>query len=415
MGRLEVLRIRDFRLLFSATTISTIGNTFTSVAVAFGILDSTHSTEDIGIVLAARAVAQVALVLVGGVWGDRVSRRTIMLRSALVCGLTQSLIAALFLSGNGQLWSLSVLAAINGAATAVAFPAATGILPQVVPADLVQGANALNSIVRNSASIGGAALGGVLVAVASPGWALAIDAASFFLSAVLIWRMQATATAAVTSNLWHEVKAGWREFTSRTWVWAIVVQFTIVNMAVSATASVYAPVIAKLDLGGPAAYGAMLSAVGVGGVIGGLAMIRLSPRRPLVTATFGVLAALGYFALLAAGAPLWSVVVAAGVLGFGVEVFSVLWQSSLQRYVPTETLSRVSAYDLFGSIAFVPIGLVLAGPVSTALGGVHNAVWAMFVLVAVPTLLVLGVPDVWRLGSEADDGGSVAVPMRQGA
>ncbi|HEX3909005.1 MAG TPA: MFS transporter [Mycobacteriales bacterium] len=415
MGRLEVLRIRDFRLLFSATTIDTIGNTFTSVALAFGILDSTHSARDIGIVLAARAIAQVAFVLVGGAWGDRVSRRTIMLRSALVCGLTQSVIAALFLTGSGQLWSLSLLAAVNGAATALAFPAATGILPQVVPVDLVQGANALNSVVRNSASIGGAALGGVLVAVASPGWALAIDAVSFFLSAVLIWRMAPTASAAAASNLWHEVKEGWREFTSRTWVWAIVVQFTIANMAFTATADVYAPIIAKLDLGGPAAYGAMISAVGVGGVLGGLAMIRFSPRRPLVAATFGILVALGFFALLAAGAPLWSVVVAAGVLGFGVEVFSVLWESALQRYVPAETLSRVSAYDMFGSIAFVPIGLVVAGPVSTALGGVHDAVWGMLVLVAVPTMLVLGLPDVWRLGSEPDEGGSVAVADPQGA
>jgi MFS family permease len=394
------LQIRDFRLLFAANTISRVGNAFTSVALAFGILDATGSTQDIGIVLAFRLVAQVALLLIGGAWGDRISRRTMLVRTAFLCGLTQAGIAALFLTHSGQLWSLSLLATVNGAALAFSAPAAVGVIPQIVPEDLLQSANALSSIVRNSANIGGAALAGVLVAATNPGWALAIDAASFFISVVLIMRMSPLAATGGTDGLWAELKEGWQEFISRTWVWAIVVQFTLLNMAFVAALNVYAPVIAKIDLGGPAAYGVMTAALGVGGVLGGVLMLRYRPARPLVSATMSIFLSLSFFVLLAVAAPLWAISVAAAASGIGIEVFSVLWASALQHYIPPARLSRVSAYDSLGSIAFTPIGLALAGPLATALGGVHRAMWAAVVVAAVPTALVLLVPDIWRIGRQ---------------
>jgi MFS family permease len=397
VGRGAVLGIRDFRLLFTANTISRVGGAFTAVALAFGILDSTGSTQDIGIVLACPLAAQVVLVLIGGAWGDRVSRRTTLVQTALLSGLAQAGIAALFLTHSGALWSLSLLATVNGAALAFSAPAAIGVIPQIVPEDLLQSANALSSIVRNSATIGGAAIAGVLVAVASPGWALAIDSITFFLSAALITRMSALPASGQQEGLWAEVKEGWREFISRTWVWTIVVQFTCVNMAVLAALDVYAPVIAKLDLGGPAAYGAMTAALGIGGVGGGVIMLRYKPRRPLVSATVSIVIGLLLFILLAVAAPLWSVVASAALAGVGIEVFSVLWASALQQHIPAATLSRVSAYDQLGSIAFTPVALGVAGPVSSALGGVHHAMWAAVALAGIPTLLILAVPDVWRL------------------
>jgi hypothetical protein len=407
VGRGEVLRIRDFRLLFTANAVSLVGNAFTSVALAFGILASTGSTRDIGIVLAFRTGVQVALLLVGGAWGDRVSRRSLLVNTALLSGLTQAGIAALFLTHNGALWSLSLLAAINGGATAFSAPAATGIIPQIVPADLLPGANALSSIMRNSASIGGAAIAGLLVAVASAGWALAIDAVSFFLAALLITRMTSLPPVGIASGLLSELREGWREFTSRTWVWTIVVQFTIVNMALGAGISVYAPVVAKLDLGGPAAYGVMTASFGVGGILGGITMLRYRPARPLVAATLAIILSITFFALLAAGAPLWAVAPTAALSGVGVEVFEILWASALQRYIPADRLSRVSAYDALGSLAFVPVGYAIAGPLASGLGGVHPALWAVVGAMTVPTLLILLVPDIWRLGTtpEPDEKG----------
>jgi MFS family permease len=327
-----------------------------------------------------------------------VSRRTLLAQSALLSAVTQGGIAALFLTHTGALWSLSVLATVNGAAFAFSQPAATGIVPQLVPADLLSSANAVTSVMRNSATIAGAAAAGVLVAVASPGWALAIDAASFLASAVLVLRMSPLPPLGVRSGIWSELKEGWEEFRSRTWVWAIVVQFTIFNTAYLTALSVYAPVIAKTDLGGAGAYGVMTSALGIGGVVGGLVMLRYRPARPLVSATVAVLVGLVFFASLAASVALWVVIVAAAVSGLCVEIFSVLWASSLQHHIPAERLSRVAAYDSLGSFAFIPIGLVLAGPAVTAFGGVHHALWAAVAIMGVPTVLVLAVPDIWRLG-----------------
>jgi MFS family permease len=398
VARLAVLRLRDFRLLFASTTVSRVGNAFTSIALAFGILDATGSTQDIGIVLAFRTVAQVLLLLLGGAWGDRVSRRTLLAQSALVSAATQGGIAALFLTRTGALWSLSVLATVNGAAFAFSQPAATGVVPQLVPADLLSSANALISVMRNSATIAGSAAAGALVAVASPGWALAIDAVSYLASAVLVLRMSPLPPSGLRSGIWSELRDGWDEFRARTWVWAIVVQFTIFNTAYLAALSVYAPVVAKADLGGPGAYGVMTSALGIGGVLGGLVMLRYRPSRPLVSATIGVLVALVFYVSLAAGIALWAVAVAAVVSGVGVEVFSVLWESALQHYIPAERLSRVAAYDSLGSFAFIPLGLIAAGPLATAVGGLHPALWAMVGIMGLPTVLVLLVPDIWRLG-----------------
>jgi MFS family permease len=403
VGRGAVLRIRDFRYFFIGRTVSTVGNAFTSVALAFGILASTHSAADIGYVLACRVAVQVALLLVGGAWSDRMPRRGVLIQSAFAAAATQAAIGVLFLTHTGRLWNLATVAALNGAVTAFSQPASYGVLPQIVPGELLQDANALDSIVRNSTSIGGAAVAGVLVAATGAGWALVIDAVTFALSGLLMTRMSRLPRTRSSTSVLADVRDGWREFTARTWVWAIVVQFTIVNMAITASFDVYAPLVSKLDYGGPAAYGAMSAAMGLGGVAGGLVMLRYAPLRPLLTATIGILVGVPFIGFLAAGVPLGAVIGGAGVAGLGVEVFSILWVSALQRHIPPERLSRVSAYDSLGSFAFMPIGLVLAGPVASALGGAHHALWLTTALIAAPTFAVLGVRDVRTIRREASD------------
>lgn len=404
MSRGAVLRIRDFRLLFAANTVSLVGNAFTNVAIAFGVLAATHRTGDIGIVEAFRIIAQVLFTLIGGAWADRVSRRTLLILTSIVSAGTQSGIAALFLSQHAAVWSLSLLSFANGSAAAFASPAATGILPQVVPGDLLSNANAMWSISRNAATIAGAAVAGALIAATSPGWALVIDAVSYLMCAGLIARMAPTVVAGERTGLLGELVDGWREFISRTWVWVIVVQFTILNMAAAAGIIVYAPVAAKVDLGGAATYGAMSAALGIGGIAGGLLMLRVSPRRPLVWGTVAVLFGGTEFAVLAARVPLGVVLPACAVTGIAIALFDTMWATSIQRHIPADRLSRVSAYDVLGSTAFVPIGLLLAGPAETAFGGLHGALWATVVVMAAPTVLVLLVPSVRGLTNSPDEG-----------
>src|ERR1700761_9196985 len=164
-GTAGPLAQREFRLLFSARTISVGGSAFTNVALAFAVLDVTGSKADLGYVLAARLVPQIVLVLVGGIWGDRLRRERVMFVSSILSGLTQSVLAALLLSGGAELWSLLALAVLSGASSAFFFPASQGVIPQTVPRSMLQRANAMLRFGLNAGTIVGAAIAGLVVAI----------------------------------------------------------------------------------------------------------------------------------------------------------------------------------------------------------------------------------------------------------
>jgi MFS family permease len=398
MGRyLEVLRLPNFRLLFLAASISFAGNVFTTVALAFGVLAATGSVTAIGIVVAARQIAQVIFLLIGGAWGDRVVRSKLIAVGYLAAAATQTALAVLLLTDTGQTWNLAITAGLNGAVMAFVGPAWAGAIPDVVPPRFLQQANALFSITRNSVNIAGAVLAGLLVAAVNPGWALAIDAASFVVGAFLALRVRSSPVVRAASTLITELREGWSEFVSRTWVWVVVAQYSIYNMAYAAGFIVYAPVVAKRDLGGAHAYGVIVAAFGIGSVLGAVAMLRARPKRPLVTASAVTLTSIPVMALLAAQAPLALITVGAAISGASIEVFSVLWETALQTHIPPARLSRVSSYDSLGSFIFTPVGAALAGPLALALGGVHGGLWVVTVAMLAPTVAVLLVPDIWRL------------------
>ena len=215
----------------------------------------------------------------------------------------------------------------------------------------------------------GAAAAGVVVAAVGSGWALAFDATTFLVSAAFLVRLRLPrALHAQAQNLVRELREGWDEFGSRTWLWAIVLAASLGNLASGAVLTVLGPVIADRDLGGAAAWGAIVSALAVGFFLGGLLSLRIRPGRPLVAAVLGMLLCGPLFVLLAVAAPLPLIMAAAVVAGVGIEVFGVLWDTALQQHVPRERLSRVAAWDQLGSFVAIPIGLTIVGPISTALG-----------------------------------------------
>lgn len=360
---------REFRLLFLGRTTSFVGNAFANVALAFAVLELTGSKADLGYVLAARSVPQVVFLLAGGIWADRLPRHHVMVGSNLASGLTQSAVAALLLSGHARIWQLAALAALNGASTAFFFPASTGIIPQTVPRPLLQSANALLRLGLNSSFIGGAALGGLVVGATSPGVGIAVDAGSFFLAAGFTGAMRMPATLRMEgSSFIAELREGWREFSSRTWLWAIVAQFAVVNAVEQGSQNVLGPVIAKEHLGGATGWGFVLTAGSLGLLAGGVVLLRLRPERPLLAATLGFLLTIPFLLALSIPAPLALVIAAAALAGIGIEVFSILWDTTLQQEIAQEKLSRVSSYDALGSFVLTPLGLALAGPVAQAAG-----------------------------------------------
>jgi MFS family permease len=391
------LRNRDFRFLFLGRTVTVFGGSIAAVALAFAVLDIGGSATSLGVVLAARSVPQVFFILVGGVVADRLPRHRVMVASDLLSGAAQATTAALVITGAAEIWHLVALQAAGGTAIAFFFPAAQGIVPQTVTPSLLQQANATLRLGAHSSVISGAAAAGVLVAAFGSGWALAIDAGTFLASAALVSRIRLRASERLAGGtMLRELREGWDEFRSRTWLWAIVVQFAFVNAFGGGAWFVLGPVVSKADLGGATAWGVILACSNAGFVLGGLITLRYRPERPLLVATLAILLMVPPWLLLAGPAPTVAIAAAAVVAGMGIELFGVFWDLSMQQNIPAEKLSRVYAYDALGSFVFIPLGYSAMGPIAEAIG-IRETLFLASAIAVASTLAVLAVPDVRNL------------------
>jgi len=384
--------------VFAARLISAFGTAMTPVALPFAVLEDLSGTpRDVGVVIAAGSGAQILVQLFGGALADRGSRKRQMVGADLLAGLAQGVLALLLLAGGATLPVVLALQAVIGVAFALHWPAAVGLVPLVVPRERLQPANALLSI-ANSTAIGlGAAVGGFLAASFGAGTALAVDAASFALSALLVSGLRARPQEkSVASSLWAELHAGWREFTSHRWLWTIVLQFTVMTTGWFGAFAVVGPIVAQRSLGGVESWGVIAAAFGFGLVAGGFVALRVHFPRPMLAATLTCFGGALVPLLLVQPAPLAWIAMGAFVAGVGFEIFGVLWNTALHTHVAPAALSRVSAYDVVGSIALVPFGEVLAGFSVEAFGAPATLLWAAAAIV-VPTAAVLAVPEVRQL------------------
>lgn len=388
---------REFRLLFLGRTSSFLGSAFANVALAFAILELTGSKADLGFVLAAGTLPTIVFLLVGGIWADRLPRHQVMVVSNLVSGACQAAVAALLFAGVAEVWEIAALAAVRGAAMAFFFPASSGIVPQTVPESLLQQANAVLRLSRNATIVVGGALAGLVVAATSPATGIAVDAATFLVAAGFLGAMHLPASLRMEATSFRaDLAEGWREFSSRTWLWAIVLQFSVLAALEFGAASVLGPAVAREDLHGAAGWGLVLASEAAGLAAGGLLMLRLRPRRMLLAATLGMLLTVPLLFGLAVPLSLAAICALALVSGVGMETFGVLWDTTMQQEIPQERLSRVYSYDAFGSWVFIPLGLAVAGPIADAVG-IGAALVGAGLLSLGATLAVLLVRDVREL------------------
>ncbi|MFI7148285.1 MFS transporter [Nonomuraea sp. NPDC050022] len=397
---LGLLRDRRFTLLLTARTISVLGTSFAPVALAFGILalPGANATT-LSVVLTAEALPMIVFMLFAGVIADRFPRHKVMMVSEFMSALAFFSLAAMMLSGWTPLPAMASAAAASGVAIAMLFPSLTGIIPEVVPADQLQTGNALLGLGANSSRVAGAVLGGGAVVLFGSGWALAVSGLMFTVAGVLIAALRLTPAerdAAAEHSMLADLRDGWREFSTRQWIWVVVAQFSVLVMGLQAGHGVLGPLIAKESLGGPAAWSAFLAGEAAGTIVGVIVSLRVRPRRPILVGTLLCLPTALPYVLLGTGAPLWAIVAGAFVLGVCFDVFGVLWQTTMQREVPPESLSRVSSYDALGSLMFGPIGLMLAGPVAS-LVGTRTALLGCAALVVLSTLAALLSPGVRQL------------------
>ncbi|WP_372492005.1 MFS transporter [Kineosporia corallincola] len=454
MGVREPLRYAAFRWLLAARTTGILGNAVAPIALAFAVLDLTGSAADLGLVVASRSVANVAVLLLGGVVADRLPRQLVLVGTSLVAALTQSTVAVLVLTGQATVPWLMVLGVANGAVAAVSMPASSALVPDTVPPELLRPANALLRLGLNGAGILGAAVGAGLVGALGPGWGLAVDATGFALAGALFAVMSrtmrhapsspsrsprtSTGTSPETSqrasgtggpgdgeglpacgpaasrtpatdaqastgerggaSVLGDLREGWREFSGRRWVWVVVAQFGVLNAAFVGATTVLGPVVADASFG-RAAWGLVVAAQTVGLAGGALLALRWRPRHALGIGV-GMMALTAVPVLALAVSPRLAVLLVAFAAGGVVlETFAIAWDQALQTHVPRQALSRVYSYDAVGSFVAIPLGEALVGPAAHAVGTRATLLGCAAVIV-LASLAAVSVGSVRRLPTD---------------
>ncbi|MDX3527808.1 MFS transporter [Streptomyces sp. ID05-39B] len=386
---------RNYSLLTAAAFVTSLGSHGALIAAAFAVIEAGGDGGDVGLVAAARTLPLVLFLLIGGAIADRLPRHRVMVAANALNCVSQAAFAALVLTGEPRLWQMMLLTALGGTGQAFFSPAAEGMLMSSVRGEQAGRAFAVFRMAMQGAGVGGAALGGAMVAVIGPGWVLAADAAAFAVAGSLrafldVGHIPARGQG---GGLLSDLREGWREFSGRPWLWGIVLQFSVANAVVGAADAVYGPLVARDHLGGAGPWGLALGFFGAGTVAGAVLMTRWKPRRLLFVGTLCVFPLALPSAALAVPVPVALLCTVMFLTGVALEVFGVSWMTALHQEIPEDKLSRVSAYDWFGSVALVPLAMALAGP-SESLFGRTASLWGCSVLVVVVTAAVLCVQDV---------------------
>jgi MFS family permease len=397
------LRIPAFRWYYAARLVNLLGTTMAPVALAFAVLDISDSPSALGQVLAAQSIPLVVFLLAGGVIADRFDRAILLRVTNIGAGLSQGAIATLVLTDRAELWHLIVLAAFNGTLAAVSFPALASVVPTLVPREHLQPANVLLSMQRAALAIIGPSVAAALVVAFGPGWALAIDAATWLVSAVFLLKVhippreQAPSTERKPSFV-DELREGWSVFTSHTWLWMIVLAFGALNAIHAGAWFTLGPSVAK-DTIGERGWGFALSAEAIGVLAMTLVLARLHLRRPLLAGMLGMTVFSVPLLVLGVDPVLPLLVLGAFAAGAGIEVFSLGWNLAMQENIEERLLSRAYSYDALGSFVAIPVGQLTFGPLAEAFGAsrVITIAAAAYVLIALSTLLSRSVRRLERV------------------
>ncbi len=394
---------RSFGLFFTARSVSMLGAAMVPFATAVGVGALGYGPTGVGLALAAWMAPFAVLILFGGVFADRFTPRRMMIGADATRVATQGVLAALFVFDRPQLWQVLVISAINGVAAAMYQPGVSSTVPRV--ARDVQRANATLRVSESIMLLAGPGVAGAIAGFSNVGVVFAIDAVGFAISAtcLLLLRLPVVATAPAEESMWRNLRGGWHEFRSRTWMWSVILIWIVFGI------TLFGPIIPLgsvliTDSLGVRAYGLVMSASGAGTIVGGLVAMRVRPARPLMAGAIGLFGLALEPLTIATGMPLGVLMAAHVIGGTGWAFWSVMWATSIQTQVPSEALNRVTAYEVAGSTIAVPIGQAIAGPVAAVVGAPDLLIVSSVVAVCGCASLLL-VPAVRRLSRRVEPTG----------
>jgi MFS family permease len=395
----------QYRLLFGGQVLSILGDRVMMVVLPFAVLAVGGSVGDVAIVSAAQFLPFAVLALPAGVWADRLDRKKILIASDVTRFSCQLAAGILLVTGTAHVVHLALLAALYGAADAFFAPAFTGLLPGTVSPINLQPANALRGLSFSTSSIVGPVLAGFLVAFAGPGGAFLFDAGTFAVSIACLVPIRPRVAAQVlhdedpgasTTRFLSSLKEGWTEVRSRPWVTSFLGGMAGYHVIVLPAIFVLGPVLAAEELDGARSWAIITAGFGVGCVLGDVLLLRWRPRFALRVASLMLIGASCQAAFIGSGLGEWAIAGLEVLAGVCVTGTFTLWETSLQEHVPDRALSRVSSYDYLTSAGLIPLGNLLIGFVTVAIG-LHHALLAMTILGVAAAVAVASVPAVRRL------------------
>lgn len=389
---------QGFSALALSRFISNVGNGLSPIALAYGVLALPGATgKDLSFVMAARMLPMIAFMLFGGVIGDRFKRNRIV-GGADILGSTFAAVSALSLiNGFSSVALLAVMGALFGILNALWWPAMSGVLPEILPREKLQDGNAIISLMTNVGFVFGALMGGILVTNFGSGWALLVDAGTFFVAGIIVWNLDlATIVKEKKTSMIRELREGWVEFTSRSWVVTMVIAFSVINLGFESLIQILGPLNYNTSDSGPRYWSLNLAALTCGMLLGSIISLRIKFSRPLYFAMIVIALSCVWDFSLALKAPLLLSLLAAFLAGIAVDIFMVVWNTCLQTHIPEASYSRVVAYDALGSYGIAPVGIALAGPLAQ-LFGVSAMIYLTGTLTLIAAVLSLTVKSVRTL------------------
>jgi MFS family permease len=398
----EVLAHKYVKRLFIARFISNFGNGMGPIALAFGILALPNGSANmLGLVLGVTTVLFLIMLPFGGVIADKYGRARMVGLTDMAAGLVLFIQVFYFATGDVPIAVLLITNGFFGLMWGIFWPAFSGLMPAVLPEAGLQKGNALNAFMHNAGVILGAAVAGLLIDVFGVAFTLAIDAASFFISGLMIFTFRhLTPRAQHTENtMLDDLLHGWRVFLSFRWIVIIVGAFSFIVMCWAAAENILGPLIALEHFNGAKSWSFVISAESAGLIVGSIIAIKVKPKYPLRFLMLSSFTITFYIWSLAKPQSLLMIAFGAFLFGITLDLWGTLWSTALQRKVPRDSLSRVSSFDAMGSMMFRPIGLAIAAPLSTLLG-IENFLQILAAITVVAIIVPLLDPQVRNMSYE---------------
>lgn len=403
MTEKKLLEHRDFVLLWLSGLLVVIGSSAFPIALAVTILDAGGTATTLGLILASRVLSSVILALAGGVWADRYKRKYIMISADLLRAILTVVLVFVTVT-DLPTWMIALVVFMMGAGEALGFPASGAILPSILPDRLLPEGNAWRAVTARVGAILGPALGGAMVALIGSEWTFLVTAAFFVVGTILLFPIQETDfERTLTENTFvRELREGLSAVRRMPWVMWLIIMASLQLMVVVGAEIVLLPVVTREEFGGNFVYAAASVAAGLGGGISALFWAKIKVPRPgLWSVLSWMLFSLSLLVLVFPVHP-WLVIGVYFIVGLSTEPFGVYWPTAIQREVPRELQARVFSVDHMGSLALMPLGMALVGPITEWVGMTEFLIFAVLFHV-VTCIIVLFVPGVIDLKSPIKD------------